>query len=291
MQGLSTHAKGLWITGLGVLVITPETLLIRLVAADPWTLLVWRSTLMALAMTMGLLIIYRGRTLACFRSIGHTGLAVSLVISVASICFILALDHTSVANVLIIMAAAPLFAGLFSALFLGEPPPLITWLAIAGAMLGIGVIVIGSLGGGSLVGDLFALGMAASLGGAFTIIRQARAVSMVPAMVVSGVLTALVCLPLSAPLSIQSDDIVYLLLIGLAILPLATALQTLGPRYLPAPEVSLLVLLETVLGPFWVWLVLAETPSQQTLLGGAIVIAVLLAHSVLSLRRAAVAVP
>ena len=118
-----------------------------------------------------------------------------------------------------------------------------------------------------------------------TIVRHARAVNMIPAMAMSGVVGALVVWPLAAPAAVTGTDLVLLAVMGLIVLPVSFGAVTLGPRYIPAPEVSLLFLLETVLGPLWVWLVLSEDPGPRALLGGAVVVGTLLVHSAVALRR------
>lgn len=290
MRGLSTHAKGIVITAAGVLVITPDTLLIRLIATDPWTLLACRSLLMGLAMTAGLALYYRSGTLACFRSIGGRGVLLSLLFAVAGILFVLALAYTSVANTLIIMSSAPLFAAFMSWLFLKEPVPPRTWLAVIATMGGVAIVVGGSVGGGNagggqLLGDLLAIAATAALAGCFTMIRSSREIDMIPAAALSGLIAGLAALPLASPFSLGTSDLGYLLLMGLLILPISFALTTIGPRYLPAPEVSLLMLLETFFGPLWVWLALREQPSAQALIGGAVIVTVLVVHSAVALRR------
>ena len=285
MRGLSTHAKGTVITAAGVLAITPDTLLIRLITTDPWTLLACRSLLLGLALTAGLALYYRGETLACFRSIGRQGLLLSLLLALAGLLFVMAVAHTSVANTLIIMSAAPLFAAIMSRLFLKEAVAPRTWIAVILALGGVAIIVQGSLGGGQLLGDLLAIGASAALAGSFTMIRGLRAINMIPAAALSGFIAGLAALPLASPFGLGQSDLGYLLLMGLVMLPVSFALTTLGPRYLPAPEVSLLMLLETFLGPLWVWLVLREEPSPQALIGGAVIVTVLIVHSAIALRR------
>ena len=159
-----------------------------------------------------------------------------------------------------------------------------TWGAILAAVAGIAVIVSDSLRGGTLTGDMAALATALCMAGGLTMIRRARALNMVPAIALSGMLSAALVLPLANPFSLGTEQAGLMALLGLAILPLSFGLITLGPRYLPAPEVGLILLLETVLGPYLVWLALGEDPGARALLGGAIVIGVLVLHSALSLR-------
>jgi drug/metabolite transporter (DMT)-like permease len=121
------------------------------------------------------------------------------------------------------------------------------------------------------------------LGTCFALTRRYRERYVVPAMALSGVFSALLVLPVASPLSVASSDVAALGVMGLVVLPLSFGLIFLGPRYIPAPEVSLVLLLEAVLGPYWVWLALGEEPSARTLVGGSVVLATLALHSVLRL--------
>ena len=286
MNSPSTHAKGLIITLAGVVVLTPDGLLIRLVSTDQWTLLFWRGLLMGLAILMGLALWHRGDLSARFRAIGPLGLWISLHFAAGALLFVTAISHTSVANTLFIMSTTPLFTAIMARLFLGEPVSSRTWLAISLAVVGIAVIVLGSLDQGSLWGDLAAFATAIVMASSFVLVRRARAQSMVPAMALGGFVTALCALPFGAvPAAVSSTDLIYLVLMGVIVLPISFSLITLGPRYIPAPEASLIFLLEAVLGPFWVWLVLDEHPGTAAIIGGAIVIVTLAAHSVSALKN------
>ena len=281
---MPTHLKGLLITVTGVLVLTPDGLLVRLIAVDQWTLLFWRGGLQALGLTL-MLALYHGRaTWEVFRVIGGWGLLVACTFTGSTIFFLTALAHTSVANTLVIISVSPLFAAALSYALLGEMVARRTWLAIFIALGAIGLIFSQSLVGGTLAGDLAAMGTAACVASTFVVVRRARKVNMIPAMALSGVLASLIALPLGAPLMVESRSMGFIVLLCLFVLPVAFALITLGPRYLPAPEVSLILLLETVLGPFWVWLVLGEQPSWQAMLGGGILVTTLFVHSLLALR-------
>lgn len=289
MERLSEHAKGLLVTTVGVLVLTPDSLLVRLIGLDPWTMVFWRSTLTMLTLSAGIALYHRGETLARFRAVGWAGIAVAVAFALGTVLFVLALHNTSVANTLVIIAAAPLIAAVFTRLFLAEPVRPRTWAAIAATLSGIAILVSDSPRGGTLGGDLAALGTAVCVATGLSIVRRARAFNMIPAMALSGGIGALAMAPFAAPLAVAPHDIALLLILGVVVLPIAYAFTILGPRYLPAPEVALIMLLETVLGPLWVWLVLEEAPSVRAFIGGAIVIGALAAHSALGLRRRRIA--
>ncbi len=284
MQGLPDHVKGVLVTGAGMLLISPDSLLVRVIAIDQWSMIFWRGALVALSLGAFMALKHGRETPAQFRAAGMTGLWVTLFLTATSILFIVALAHTSVANTLIIISAAPLFAALFSRVFLAEAVAPRTWAAILGTICGIAVIVSGSAGGGSLAGDSAALATAVCIAAGLTLIRRTRARGVIPAIAVSSLLSALIALPLAAPLALDAAQAGLMALLGLVVLPVSVVLALLGPRYLPAPEVGLILLLETVLGPFWVWLALGEDPGARALLGGAIVIGVLVLNSALALR-------
>ncbi len=286
MAGLPDHAKGLLITATGVVLLSPDSLLVRLIAIDPWSMILWRGVLFALSLSAFAMLSHGRETLTRFRAMGRPGLMVALCFTGSSVFFITALGHTSVANTLIIISTAPLFAALFALVFLAEPVAPRTWAAILGAISGIAVIVSHDAGRNSLTGDLAALATALCIAAALSVIRHLRARNLVAPMALSGALSALIAAPLAAaPLALDAAQAGLLAVLGLVVLPVSLMLTMLGPRYLPAPEAGLIMLLETVLGPLWVWLALGEDPGARALIGGALVIGTLVLHSALALRR------
>ncbi|MBO0334248.1 DMT family transporter [Sneathiella sp. CAU 1612] len=285
MREKSPHLYGVLITAAGVLLLTPDGLLVRLIGADSATILFWRGILFSIGI-FGFYLLRRGvATLGLVQAMGKRGLLAALLFSLSTCFFVLAITHTSAANALVIIATAPLFAALFSWLILKETISLSTWIAIGVCIGGISLIFLGSVGGGSRDGDFYAIICAFMIAGQITTVRHARSVDMVPSLGIAGLLTALIALPFSAPLAITGLDFMYLCILGLIVLPCAFGLITIGPRYISAPEVSLLMLMESILGPFWVWLVLAEVPRPETFIGGAIVIATLVIHTGVAYRK------
>ncbi|WP_119462428.1 DMT family transporter [Rhodospirillaceae bacterium SYSU D60014] len=280
----SDHLRGLALTTAGVLVLTPDALLLRLLSADPWTIVFWRGLLMAVTLAAGIQAFGEGGLRSTARSIGGAGLLIAILWAGNAVLFVVAITHTSIANTLIIIAAVPMIAAILSHLFLREPVGARTWAAIAATLFGVAIVVWNGLGHGTLGGDLAALAAAGFAAATFVVLRRSRAVNMVPATALSGVIAALSVAGVATPFSIGIEDALVLGLMGLVVLPVSFGLITLGPRYLPAPEVSLLLLLETVLGPVLVWLVLGEAVSTATLVGGAVVIVALAIHAILLLR-------
>ncbi len=266
--------------------LSPEALLVRLIEADIWTLLFWRCLLTAIMMSLFLACFYRRRFLQSFVATGRTGILSAMTITIGSLLFISSLKHTSAANALVILAATPVISSLLSWLFLREQILLRTWIAILSCFGGILFIFSGSLQQGLLLGDLLALGATAMWAANIVIIRRGKNVNMVPANALGNLAVVVLAFLLGAqPLQVSPSDAGTLLLLGGLILPVSFALITLGPRYLQAPEVSLLLLAGTVFGPLWVWVALGEVPHQRTLIAGVLIISSLAIHTLLSLRQ------
>jgi drug/metabolite transporter (DMT)-like permease len=285
---LSDHARGYLITLTGVAMITPDTLLIRLAAVEPFTLAVTRGLLGGL-MVLALSALWRrGGLAAQFRGLGlWVVVLVLLLLGAGMTLFVLALEHTTAANVLIVFATTPMIAALMARMFLGERVPGITWVAIVACFGGLVVVASGSIGTVHLLGDFLALLDAASMAIFYVVIRRRREVNMVPATGLGLLAGAALAAPLAAFPAIDPVQWLWIALAGLVVVPFSLMLLTLGPRYLAAPEVAMLMLLETVIGPFWVWLVLAEAPGPRALIGGAIIVTALFVHAMARFRRAA----
>ena len=260
-------------------------LIARLVTTGPWTTNLWRSLFASLFLTLVLWTTRRRNIVAQWREGGLPVLTVAVCMATASTCFIFSLAHTSVANTLILMATGPYVAGLLAWLLLGERVAPRTWLAMGVALAGAVVMVSDSYGRGAIVGDLLAVVMAASFAVATVLVRRHPEIPMAPAAALATALTALVALPMAAPLTTAPRDLLLLALFGVAQFGAGFLLFMKGARLLPAAETSLVGMLETVLGPLWVWLVLSERPRAATLAGGALILAALAANTLVDLVR------
>lgn len=279
-----THIKGLLITFTAVVILSPDALLVRLIHCDVWTLLFWRCLLTGSMQTLFLAAGYRRQFLQSFRNIGRVGLFSAGIVTTGSFLFVNALRHTAAANALIILAATPLFSSLLSWFFLRDRIARRTWLAILICFTGILLIFSESLQSGLLIGDLLALGATLMWAGNLVVLRKGKAVNMIPANLLGNLMVVPITLLAGAqPLSVSPSDMAYLVILGGMVLPVSFTLITVGPRYLPAPEVSLILLTETILGPIWVWLALNEVPQTTTLLAGALIIITIALHTLTSL--------
>jgi drug/metabolite transporter (DMT)-like permease len=278
------HRKGFWLTLGGVLAFTPDSLLIRLTAVDSFTLAFGRGILGGTVILLGFALYARGEFFGAVRNLGRWGALVCVLQAACAVAFYAAFSYTSVANVLVIFACTPLIAAVLSKMIFNEGTSSATRWAIVGAALGLMVVASGSLDSIQWFGDSLALLNAAILALLYTILRGHREINMVPAAGIGLLLSAVVALMFAKFPVMDSVQWASLVLAGLVMLPLALVLITLGPRYLPAPEVAMISLLEAVLGPLWVWWVIGENPGWRTIAGGSVVITVLMVHSAVRLR-------
>lgn len=282
---VNTHLRGLIITVCAVLILSPDALLVKLMHCDPWTMLFWRSLISGSSLLAGLVLIYRRRLWACFCQTGRLGLLSSSVTAFGSLLFVGSLYHTTAANTLVILAATPLFAALIGRIFIKERIARYTLAAIIAVLGGILLIFYGSLSGEHLTGNLMALAASSLWGMNLVVLRQARQLNMIPAVALGGLLAIPLSLLLGAnPFSIGPQDLFLLTIQGTLVLPVSFALITIGTRHLPAAEVSLILLLEALLGPLWVWLIVGEVPESITLVAGLFVLVTLIVHSYIALR-------
>ena len=256
-------------------------LIARLVTTSPWTTSLWRSLFASLFLVVVLWIARRRSILAQWRDGGRPVVAVAVCMALASTCFLFSLAHTSVANTLILISTGPYVAGLLGWLWLGERVAPRTWLTMGVALAGAVIMVSDSYSRGTIVGDLLALVMATSFAIATVLVRRYPETPMAPASALATTLTALVALPFSEPLETGPRDLALLALFGVGNYGTGFLLFMAGARSIPAAQSALVGMLETVLGPLWVWLVLNERPGAATLTGGALILAALLANTLL----------
>jgi drug/metabolite transporter (DMT)-like permease len=284
---------GYAVTLSGVALFTPDALMIRLAGAEPFTYILLRSLLVAGALTLGIALFARSSPWPLFRRMGRPGIWAGLLNGVSSLCFVFAFWHTAAANVLVYIAAQPALVGLIAWIAIREPVGRSTVFAMLGTAIGIGIVVSQSLGTPSLLGDGAALLAALFSAGWFVVLRRHSEIDLVPSVALSGVVTASLCVVLllatgtgwSGFAALDWSAIGWTVLNCGLFVPLALGLVAIAPRLLPAAEVSLLMLIEVVVGPLWVWWVLGEVPPSATLIGGAVILLSVGTHAALRLRR------
>ena len=215
-----------------------------------------------------------GAVVRAFRAIGRDGLFVAALLAASSGAFIVALNYTTVANVLFMQALAPVLAAVLGT-FIGEPVERRTWVALAVALVGVGLMV-GGPDRPSPLGLSISFFMSVTFAGVIVVTRHRRDVSMAPATCLSQALVFVFAAPFADPREIGSQDLLLLAALGIGQIGLGLIFLTLGARLIPAAEVALITLLEIVLGPLWVWIFLSEQPAAATLFGGAVVLTAVL---------------
>lgn len=278
---MSEYLKGILLTAAGVLILSVDGLLIRLIDAHSFDLLFWRGLLMSI--TIAFVLMLQRSTLA-WLPLDAAALRSSFLMIICTITFVVAINLSSVANVLVIISAQPLFAAVLGWIFLREMPQTMTWVAICLSMIGIGWVLAGSWSQPNFTGDLLALVCCLALAAKFVNDRAVSHRDMRPALILAGLGTATVSFFAGDPMGFSGDAWWYMIILCLLVSPLAFCLITIGPMRIPAAEVGMLMLLETAIGPVWVWLVLSEEPSATAIQGGSIVVGTLMLHSLYQWR-------
>jgi len=246
-------------------------LLQRELTASTATQLAGRAFFALLGILVYVAVSERGHVVRAFRAVGGAGLAIAVGMAVSSGSFIVALNHTSVANVLFVLAIGPVLAAALGTL-VGEHVTGRTWIAIGMALGGVALMV-GGPDRPSFLGAALSLVCAASFAVTLVITRHRRDVSMAPATCISQLIVLVCAAPFADASQIGGQDLVLLIGLGVGQIGLGLIFLTIGARLIPAAEVALITLLEIVLGPVWVWLSRGEQPGAATLAGGAIVLA------------------
>ncbi|WP_226621585.1 DMT family transporter [Alloyangia pacifica] len=281
---------GLGLAALGALVLTPDTLLMRLSGMEGLSMLVWRGIALGATFWAIFLATARGpRNLHLLLT--RPGLTVIACQSANAALFSLGIAVAPVAVVLLAVAAMPVCAALLSRLLYGEPTSRATWITMGAVLLGIGLAVSGkgdlAASPGTFMGALCGFGVALTLGLSFVTLRHAPALPLLPAMGSGALISGLCGLALVPAGALTDGQVLPILATGLVILPVSFFCLSSASRHTAAANVSLLMLLETVLGPVWVWAILGEAPTPRMLLGGALVVTSLALYILTTRRRAA----
>lgn len=272
------HSQGVVLIVLSSIAYSSAGFFTRLVELDAWTMLFWRGLFAGLMILAVIVIQERHKTLAAIRAVGLPGLAAACASTAATMFYLNALRHTSVADVAIIFAAAPFVTAGLGWLWLGEKAAVATLIASAFALLGVGIMMSGAATGGRLFGDLLAFGMTACMAVVLLIIRRHHEIGMLPATCLSALLCPLLVWPLGAPFSVGIDDMMKLFLFGTVQFGLGLVLLAWGGRWISATENALISTIETPLAVAWVWACFNEAPSAAGMVGGVIVMAAVAAH-------------
>ena len=286
MKNLTDQQKGSLLAFVAVMFITPDSLFIRLSNIDTWGLVFYRGIIPFFSVFFGMLLIYRLNFFKILMTSGIHGIIYVITFSITNITFVVSIQNTNVANTLVMIATAPMLSAILGAIFLKEPPDKKTLISIIITFLSIIYIFFDSLKLGNFYGDILGFITAIGLAVGAVTIRSAKSKNLVPAAVVGKLLVATFALLFVENFALINQDIIIVPLMCILCVAIPFVLVTIAPRFIPAAEVNLFFLLETIIGPIWVWLVIKEHPSVETLLGGVVIIITIAIHSFLKLRNA-----
>ena len=283
-KNLSNQKKGSLLAFTAVIFITPDSLLIRLSNIETWGMLFYRGAIPFLVVLSGLLFFYKKNFIKALINVGYVGIFYILSFSVCNITFIVSIQNTNVANTLIMIALAPMLSAILGAIFLKEIPDKKTWIAILITLFAVLYIFNDSLQIGNFFGNFMGLITASGLAINAVLIRYAKDRDLLPSAVIGKLCVAIFAFFFVDSFALNGSDIIYIPLMCVICVALPFVLVTIAPRFIPAEEVNLFFLMETILGPIWVWLVIKEQPSLETIIGGTIIIVTIGIHSFYKLK-------
>ena len=281
----SNQKKGTLLAFTAIMFITPDSLFIRLANVNSWNLIFYRGLIPFFLVFVGLIIIYKKKLLNELINNSWHGVAYAAVFTVTNIVFVISIENTNVANTLIMIALAPMLSAVISFVFLKERPDQKTWAAIIITTLAVIYIFYDALDAGDFLGNFLGLVAAMGLAVGANIIRSAKKISLVPSAMLGKLMVTLIALLFIDNIKLEDKDLIIVPLMCIMCVAIPFVLVTLAPRYITAAEVNLFFLLETIFGPLWVWLVIKEQPSFETIIGGSIIIITIAIHSTLALKK------
>ena len=285
MNSLTDQKKGSLMAFVAVMFITPDSLFIRLSNVETWSLVFYRGIIPFVLVFIGMLLIYGLKFFNLLRSNGYYGFAYVLTFSVTNIAFVVSIQNTNVANTLIMIATAPMLSAILGTFFLRENPDKKTWVAIFITFFAALYIFYDSIRLGNFFGDILGFVAAMGLAVGAVIIRSAKKLNLVPSAVVGKLIIALFAMLFVKDYSLNNNDIYIVPLMCVMCVAIPFVLVTIAPRFITAAEVNLFFLLETIIGPIWVWLIIKEQPTPETIVGGAIIVLTIATHSFLKLKK------
>ena len=284
-QNLSNQQKGSFMAFIAVMFITPDSLLIRLSNIETWGMLFYRGAIPFVVVLIGLLFFYKNNFLKALVGIGIPGIFYIVSFATCNITFLISIQNTNVANTLVMIALAPMLSAILGSLFLKEAPDKKTWIAILVTFTACVYIFHDSLKLGNIYGDLLGFATAFGLACNATLARYAKNRDLVPSAVIGKLCVAIFAFFFVENFELLGNDLIYVPLMCVMCVAIPFVLVTIAPRFITGAEVNLFFLLETILGPIWVWMVIKEQPSPETILGGIVIIITIAIHSFLAIKK------
>ena len=285
MYKTSDQKKGSLLAFIAVMLITPDSIFIRLSNIETWGMLFYRGAIPFVIVLIGLIFFYKHNLFKALINIGYPGIFYVISFSICNITFIISIQNTNVANTLVMIAMAPMLSAILGSIFLKEIPDRKTWIAIIITLIAVSYIFHDSIEMGNFYGDLFGIITAFGLACNAVIARFAKNRDLVPSAVIGKLCVAIFAFFFVDSFSLVGSDLIYVPLMCVMCVAIPFVLVTIAPRFIPAEEVNLFFLLETIIGPIWVWLIINEQPSIETIYGGTVIMLTIAIHSFLKLKQ------
>jgi drug/metabolite transporter (DMT)-like permease len=275
----------------GILLFSFDTVLLKLAGVSAWDALFWRGLFATAPSAIILFAMEKKTVVSKIKEDGFPLVLSGVMWGLSGLFFVVAVNMTVAANVLVIISISPLFAALFGYILFREKIKITTALLFLLSVTGVIIVFSADIGGGSAAGNITALGTPVVMGANLAIMRKHQNISRISAVIIGGFTAALISFVLGSPFSIPVKPLIYLAILGLICVPFAQFFLSTGTKYIPAAQVALITMLETVLGPVWVWLCLGEIPPSRTFLGGIFVLAGVTVSSIVSARSSSASAP
>ena len=254
--------------------------------ADPWQIAFYRALAFLFSITLILFHKHKFGIVTKIKKIGYPGMTGGFFLMLAQLLFIQSFANTSIANALFTQSSIPFITAILAFIFLKEKISLTTIIIMIFAFMGIFIMIRDGLGTGGFYGNFLALVCAFSFSTFVIILRKSRNIDMMPVNLISGVLTLIVSFVISlGNLNVPIQDILLCFLWGGVLMGFVHSVFIFATRFLLASEVTFFMLLEFSLGPFWVWIFLNETISQETFYGGIIVMISVAVYSLFEIKN------
>ena len=285
LKNLTNQQRGSLLAFVAVILITPDSLLIRLSNIETWGMLFYRGAIPFGIVLIGLLIFYNKNFLNALFHVGYTGIFYTISFAICNITFLVSIQNTNVANTLVMVATAPMLSAILGGIFLKEVPDKKTWVAILITFFSAIYIFYDSIQLGNFFGDFMGLVTATGLAVNAVLVRSAKDRDLLPSAVMGKLCVAVFAFFFVDSFDLEGNDMIYVPLMCILCVAIPFVLVTIAPRFIPAEEVNLFFLLETIIGPIWVWMIIKEQPSIETIQGGIVILVTIAIHSFLKLKK------
>jgi len=281
---LSDRSQGLLFCLIGALLLTPDALIIRWLSIEHNEVLIWRGLFFSLGFFFITVFRHKGKTFRAIHHAGFAGLISGFLFAMNTYFYTQALQQTSAAAAMMIISTAPVFAAIVSWFCLKEKISLPLLLTILATLFGMGIILSDGTGINSLKGNLMALGCAIFMALNFNWARYKSPKDITPGLVFGGLMVLTLGFFTTPSVNASTLEISFMFLSAAILMPIGFVLLQVAPRYISATEVSLFILLESVIAPIWVWIGLGEVPSSTTLLGSLVVLIALIFYNLMLIK-------